>query len=184
MKVNNQITLASNTVSFCMQKDTKKEDKNKYHQYPIKYLAYTNDFGIALRPIIGNKFSLASWIPTISYVFFAANYSSKNTKNNQNQKENFRKELCFQCIANLALPFLLIETTKFLTEKIIQNKTKKLTKFNKDLLVSGINILILLSSVKKMDEISHNITNYFFSKQKNNHDKINNNKELIGEKFD
>lgn len=171
MKINNQITLTSKAANFGIQKNA--DNENKYHKYPLKYLAYCNDFGIALRPITGNFISALSWIPTISYIALAANHSAKNSNSSKNSKEKFKKELFFQCSANLALPFILIETSKLITEKLLKKGLNKMTKVQKNLFNSVTSILILLASVKKIDGISDKMTNYFFKNQ--NYDRIRNN---------
>lgn len=168
MKINNQITLIGKAASFGVQKNNQNE--SKYHKYPLKYLAYTNDFGVALRPIIGNSLSALTWIPTISYICLAVSHSAKNMDNNVDVKEELKKELFFQSSANLALPFLLIETSKCLIEKLLKKGLNKMTNFQKNLFKSGAGILILLASVEKIDKISDEMANYFFKRK--NYDRI------------
>lgn len=139
-----------------------------WHKYPLKLLVYSNDFGEAVRPVIGNFMARLSWIPSISYTFLALNSGSK--------KDNLAKELAFQGIASFLLPFLMLKTARSGASKIIDKipkniktafaaKTKAMpqidkfvSKFDKNnrsgyknIAVSGVGIGVLLACVRPID---------------------------------
>lgn len=94
-----------------IEKNTAKETSNIWHKYPLKLLVYSNDFGEATRPIIGNALARFSWIPAIFYTTFALKSGTK--------KEGLGKEVAFQVIASFLMPFALIKTSRTLASKTI-----------------------------------------------------------------
>lgn len=145
------------------------EKTDIWHEYPLKLLVYSNDFGEAVRPVIGNFMARMSWVPSISYTFLAL--QSKNEKN------NLAKELAFQGIASFLLPFLMLKASRSGASKLIDKipaevknafaaKTKRMPpldkfvrKFDKNnqsgyknIAVSGVGIGVLLACVRPIDE--------------------------------
>lgn len=156
------------------------EKSNIWHEYPLKLLVYSNDFGEAVRPVIGNFMARLSWVPAISYTFLALNNGSK--------KDKLAKELAFQGIASFLLPFLMLKTSRSgaakLIDKIPQNMKKAfaakasempaLDKFvrrfdknnqsgYKNIAVSGISIGVLLACVRPVDEAVKRLLNKHLS---------------------
>lgn len=156
------------------------EKPNIWHKYPLKLMVYSNDFGEAVRPIIGNMMARLSWIPSVSYTLLALKSSGK--------KDNLAKEIAFQGIASFLLPYLTIRTTRHCASKAIENiphdwkasfkkQTKNFTKFDKfirkfaknnksgyrNIAVSGAGIGVLLACVKPIDNAVTNLLNKYFS---------------------
>ena len=155
------------------------EKQNIWHKYPLKYIVYSNDFGEAVRPVIGNMMARLSWIPSVSYTLLALNSSGK--------KDNLAKELAFQGIASFLLPYLTLRTTRHCASKAIdklpqdwktsfKQKTQdfpKLDKFvkrfaknnksgYKNIAVSTAGIGVLLACVKPIDEAVMKLLNKHF----------------------
>lgn len=90
-----------------------RETSSIWHKYPLKLMVYSNDFGEAVRPVIGNAMAKMSWLPAIGYTFFALKNSGK--------KENLGKEIAFQVLASFMLPFLLLKSSRKVAAKVIDN---------------------------------------------------------------
>ena len=71
------------------------EKQNIWHKYPLKYVVYSNDFGEAVRPVIGNMMARLSWIPSVSYTLLALNSSGKRIILQKNW--HFRELQVFYC---------------------------------------------------------------------------------------
>lgn len=84
-----------------------------WHKYPLKILVYSNDFGEAVRPIIGGALAKLSWIPAIFYTIFALK--------SKEDKKNIRKEITFQAVASFILPFLLLKSSRKAMHKAIDH---------------------------------------------------------------
>lgn len=84
--------------------------ENIWHKYPLKLLVYSNDFGEAVRPVIGGAMAKLSWIPAIFYTLFAIN---------KGEEKNKTKELVFQGLASFLLPFLLLKSSRKVMHKAI-----------------------------------------------------------------
>lgn len=156
------------------------EKQNIWHKYPLKYIVYSNDFGEAVRPVIGNMMARLSWIPSVSYTLLAIGSSDK--------KNNLAKELAFQGIASFLLPYLTLRTSRHCAstaiDKLPQNwkssfKQKmqefpKLDKFvnkfaknnksgYKNVAVSAAGIGVLLACVKPIDDAVTKLLNKHFA---------------------
>lgn len=168
MRISKRLYLMNKAVNFGMQNskktdiDKQEKEKNKYHQYPLKYIAYTNDFGTAFRPLIGKILSDLSWCPAIGYVGFASLYAGKDINNEQEKQKAIKKELLFQISANLIAPFLLIESVKMFTEKLLEKFAKKIDVKQKKIILSLISISVLLLCVQKLDNIINKLTDKMF----------------------
>lgn len=97
-----------------------KETANIWHQYPLKMLVYSNDFGEAVRPVIGNAAARFSWVPSISYTLLALNSGNK--------RKNIWKELAFQGIASFLIPYMMLKSTRTLTSRLIDKASPALKK--------------------------------------------------------
>lgn len=103
------------------------EDKeNIWHTYPLKGIAYSNDIGEALRPIIGSFLAKLSWIPAIFYVLGAI-LSKALDPSSSNKSKELTKEILFQSLASLALPILLVKSVGKATHKVL-DKVPECTK--------------------------------------------------------
>lgn len=115
-------------VSFKANDAKTKEDKeNAWHTYPLKWMAYSNDLGEALRPIIGGLFAKMSWGPGIFYVIGAIYSKARSSTDNPNKSRELNREILFQLLASLLLPILLVKSVGKATHKILDNvpiKTK------------------------------------------------------------
>lgn len=191
--INNNITNIHNTQIKYAATDTKKftskipkaiyksaEKQNIWHRYPLKLMVYSNDFGEAVRPVIGNMMARLSWIPSVSYTLLALKSSGN--------KDNLAKEVAFQGIASFLLPYLTLRTTRHCASKAIDNMPRdwkssfkkqtenfpafdkfirKFAKNNKsgyrNIAVSSAGIGVLLACVKPIDEAVTNLLNKHFS---------------------
>lgn len=155
------------------------EKQNIWHKYPLKLMVYSNDFGEAVRPVIGNMMARLSWIPSVSYTLLALN--------NSGNKDNLAKELAFQGIASFLLPYLTIRTARHYASKAIDNipdhwkssfkkQTQNFPEFDKfirkfaknnksgyrNIAVSSAAIGVLLACVKPIDDaVSKLLTKHF-----------------------
>lgn len=66
-RINNQ---GLETQSLTSKQDQNEKNNDKYMQYPIRGLAYTNEVGVALQPIIKSGPALAFWVPALAYFGF------------------------------------------------------------------------------------------------------------------
>lgn len=82
-----------------------------WHKYPLKLLVYSNDFGEAVRPVIGGFMAKLSWLPAILYTLFAVNSGE--------DKKDKTKEIAFQAFASFLLPFLLLKSVRSGASKLI-----------------------------------------------------------------
>ncbi len=181
---NNKIQYLSNDTKNFTSKIPKviyksAEKQNVWHRYPLKLMVYSNDFGEAVRPVIGNMMARLSWIPSVSYTLLALNSSGK--------KDNLAKELAFQGIASFLLPYLTLRTTRHCASKAIDNMPegwkstfnkhaekfpkvdrfiKKFAKNNKsgyrNIAVSTAGIGVLLACVKPIDDAVTKLLNKHF----------------------
>lgn len=95
-----------------------KETANLWHQYPLKMLVYSNDFGEAVRPVIGNTMARLSWVPSISYTLLALNSGNK--------RKNLWKEAAFQGIASFLIPYMMLKSTRKLASNVIDKASPAL----------------------------------------------------------
>lgn len=110
-------------VSFKSNEEDKKEKENIWHTYPLKGMAYSNDLGEAMRPIIGASLAKVSWIPTIIYGLFAI--LSKCSDSDNNKSDGISREILFQLFASFLLPLLLVKSVGKATHKILDNVSVK-----------------------------------------------------------
>lgn len=109
-------------VSFKSNEENKNEE-NIWHTYPLKGMAYSNDLGEAMRPIIGASLAKLSWIPTIIYGLFAI--LSKCTDHENTESKGVGREILFQLFASFLLPLLLVKSVGKATHKILDNVSLK-----------------------------------------------------------
>lgn len=83
------------------KKEAVKKDKESiWHTYPLKGMAYSNDLGEALRPIIGGALARLSWIPTIFYALLAV--LSKCFSSDDKKSSRVEREVLFQLFASFS----------------------------------------------------------------------------------
>lgn len=149
------------------------ENNDIWHKYPLKLLVYSNDFGEAVRPVIGGFLAKLSWIPAILYTLLAVNSGE--------DKKDKTKELAFQAVASFLLPFLMLKSVRSAASKLIdkvplnfkqkiKEKTSKIifldkvvNKFKKhnssgyrNLALSTVGIASLSLGVRPIDKYVHN----------------------------
>lgn len=109
------------SVSFKVKQ--KEDDENIWHTYPLKTMAYSNDIGEALRPIVGGLLAKLSWIPTIMYALLSILSQCFSLK--EKNSNNVSRELLFQLLASFLLPILLVKSVGKATNKILDNVSLK-----------------------------------------------------------
>lgn len=106
--------------------EEKNSEENIWHTYPLKGMAYSNDLGEAMRPIIGAFLAKLSWIPTIIYGLLAILNKCSDSENKESG--GVSREILFQLFASFLLPLLLVKSVGKATHKILDNisvKTKE-----------------------------------------------------------
>lgn len=122
------------------------KQKNIWHTYPLKAMVYSNDFGEAVKPVIGAFLAKLSWVPTIIYAFFALLGKYLQIQKNKNSNESFEKEVLFQLLASFLLPFLLIKSSHKLAKNVIDKRISAKTKQKIKNIMKSNNFLETLAS--------------------------------------
>lgn len=102
-----------------------------------RYLAFTSDFGEALRPVIAARMVTATYMISIGYCMADVGYEAYKLKErgyvHENTKEPVTMTQCvveratFQGVASIGIPFMLIHSTVNVSHRIF----KKIGKFNR-----------------------------------------------------
>ncbi len=109
----------------------KESKKDALHKLPLKALAYTNNVGEALKPLIGAFLAKLSWIPALFYAIFAIFTKGMNSDKDQNKTKKISREFLYQAIASFLLPDLAVKSSRKLANNFINkipSKTKELIK--------------------------------------------------------
>lgn len=97
------------------------DNEDVFRSRPIRYLAYTNEIGEALRPL-GNRLANALWIPAILYIVGSTVDKYLRGEGDDYKKPSIKRlfeEGVFQFSASVAMPTALVMTTQKVTEKIL-----------------------------------------------------------------
>lgn len=107
----------------------------------FRYLAFTSDFGEALRPVVSPKAVNASYAVAGGYCVVDVAWEAYKLKKRNNRTESGEymtmtqliiERSAFQALASIALPFLLIHTTVDITKKVC-NKVGRFQKWGPSL---------------------------------------------------
>ncbi len=155
-----------------------KGKKSIWHQYPFKLFVYSNDFGEALRPVLGSLVAKASWIISLLYAFMSINHKKTNAVSDEHAKAEKRKEIKFQFLASFLLPFILIKSTRkgaeMLLDRIPQAQKNNLKKYftqnerlnkfiskfehknisgHRNLFLAGVGVAAIVAGAKPIDNL-------------------------------
>lgn len=137
---NNNVSKKQESVIIKHTENNKHHHKpaaDPYMQYPVRALAYTNEFGVALMPVIG-KSALALWLPALAYFGFDVHDKyKKGTEDNPDcVKTGVRRGILHAVTSVFAPSYSIIFGQNIILdklggEKFIKNTHAKLAeKFN------------------------------------------------------
>jgi fission process protein 1 len=117
----------------------------------FRYLAFTSDFGEALRPVVSSRIVNITYGISIGYCFADVGWEAHKHKKRGYITENgvsmsmtqvIVERSVFQAIASIAVPFLVIHTTVDIATKIFKKYLPKYTRFGPSIV--GLSIIPLL----------------------------------------
>ena len=161
MNIQNQLIFKNSPSIFGLQESKNKTKYNKYHEYPLKYIADSNNYGMALKPIIGSTISALSWVPSVGYAYCAVMHEYNKSKNCGSNENAVKNELVFQLVGNLFGPLLIVELTQYAIKKLINSKFRELNAKESAFLTVLGSILALISTSKSIDYCSSKLADKF-----------------------
>lgn len=143
--LNSDGNLDSSELDILMRKIDEDREALRYAGYSagfaraFRYLAFTSDFGEALRPVVAKRVVNASYGISFGYCFADVAYEAYKLKKNNYIHENGNKmtmgqlvaeRSTFQLVASIAVPFAVIHTAVSVSTKVIEN-VKPLMRFKR-----------------------------------------------------
>lgn len=152
--------------------EKKAHKKDIFKDSWLRFVAFTNEVGTAVEPIIGGTGVKASYIPALIYIGADTIDKYKKGENGDGSKPSIKKgieELTFQLLASVLLPTAIIEFIKRPAEGIMEKHFKTLAEkgpfdFIKNNLKNG-NVKSTLKNVYKIipDALKNKIQNTKYS---------------------
>lgn len=157
-----------------VKKEKNQIDDDIFLKMPLRALAYTNEVGAALEPLIGHSAALMTYFPALLYI--GADCYDKYLRGNHNDYQEtstacLAKEAIFQGFASVVAPTLFIHAgqnlacsaNKLFGDKIDARAKNEISVFLKE-------NALKLDLTKNKDVAFDNTSKYMFDKIKNYHD--------------
>lgn len=138
-----------NTTSFQADNRTVQENTGKYKDplmnWPLRGMAFTNEVGEAMRPIIG-KYANITWAPALMYMG-ADIYDKYKNNETQYSPDSIRclKQAIFQGMASVFMPLVAVKAGqnifslfgKFTNDKISLNTRERISDLAEEFIANG-----------------------------------------------
>ncbi len=174
---NNSRSFKADTVNI----DKKTGDyKDPLMRWPIRGLAFSNEVGESLRPIIGNYATL-TWIPVLMYIGadIYDKYKNDQTEYSPDSKRCL-KQAIFQGLASMLLPIIAVHTGQDIFSQFGRLSENKIS-FNDELFISkNAQQFIANGKMRAFDGKDEECVNEFLSQVKSNIDFKNRKKYFFG----
>lgn len=153
------------TTNFKGKQPAPSSGKNILHDSPLRYTGYCDDIGAATRVVFcKSKNFFLKHLPAFAYgavgLYVAADtamtYSKvKKTEGKEMAKKKAAKQLAFQALSSVVIPFAVVTAAQFLGGKAINKIAPNMKARSKDvtLALTGVGALFALS--KPMDKASN-----------------------------
>lgn len=118
------LTTLHNQESFSHKMEKQKKD-DVYAKYPIRLLAYTNECGAALAPLIGPVGEMISNIPALAYIAMDVRdkYKRGDDESYTNpSKKRAAEQFTFQAFASVIFPTATVKVSQAVANKVIDSK--------------------------------------------------------------